>query len=110
LFTETQDNIFLLSYDEVLHYFSGDNDRVAVHLGGSYVDFYSGQVFHIETNTQWEWWLRTPGWDSYLASLVNKDGSVNNDGYIVADNIGGVRPALWLNIGDETNNVQPNNS
>jgi hypothetical protein len=76
------DHVFLLSVDEVNSYFTDDNSRIA---------FDNNEV------ALW-WWLRSPGTFSFFAAYVNRDGSVYVNGYDVDDFIGGVRPALWLNL------------
>jgi tetratricopeptide (TPR) repeat protein len=77
----TRDKVFLLSIDEARTYFSSNSDRSAKYQ---------------ETGT-W-WWLRSPGHYAYCAAYVNFDGSVNLCGNGVSYDIGGVRPALWLNL------------
>ena len=55
------------------------------------------------------WWLRSPGYYAYRASLVTNDGYVDTDGHTVDDHDNAVRPALRvsnlnsvnLQIGDE---------
>lgn len=50
------------------------------------------------TNTQSSyWWLRTPGIYTYDAMYVHYTGSLRYDGMAVANVIGGVRPAMWVN-------------
>ena len=44
------------------------------------------------------WWLRSPGYDSDIASYVSSIGHVNTDGRNVYNYDGGVRPALHLNL------------
>ena len=41
------------------------------------------------------WWLRSPGFESYMAAGVNDGGNVDTDGYLVYS-VFGVRPALNL--------------
>ena len=45
-----------------------------------------------------EWWLRSPGDDSDYAMYVLSDGWVNYNGYFVYYNLGGIRPALNLDL------------
>ena len=42
------------------------------------------------------WWLRSPGYYCYDASLVRGDGSLGD--YLVYNTLGCVRPAFWLNL------------
>ena len=44
------------------------------------------------------WWLRSPGYYSYNAAEVSNDGWVYRYGNYVSYYIGGVRPALHLNL------------
>ena len=44
------------------------------------------------------WWLRSPGPNSLSTTYVNSDGSINDIGYYVNNDWGGVRPALWINL------------
>ena len=47
----------------------------------------------------WVWWLRSQGVDTNYAAYVNENGAVNVSGVNVYHyRIGGVRPALWLNL------------
>ena len=46
------------------------------------------------------WWLRSPGWGSGRAEVVNDDGTVGGDGgFRVNYAHGCVRPALWIDLG-----------
>ena len=77
----TNDNIFLLSIDEVNKYFNRASDRMLSYAGMAC----------------W-WWLRLPGDFSDLAAYVSVGGRVGVSGYYVNYGSGGVRPALWLNL------------
>ena len=79
----TTDKIFLLSIDEAKSFFSGDSSRIAYNAA-------NGEAL-------W-WWLRSPGFNSYDAAVVFIDGIVGVIGNIVSYDIGGVRPALWINL------------
>lgn len=89
---DTDDKIFLLSAKEAEQYFKNDEDRkcnptkFAVN-NGAYED--KGQCW---------WWLRSLGYDTYLATMVCTDGSVGYCGCNVHDVDGSVRPALWINL------------
>ena len=86
---DTKDYIFLLSLDEVKRFFPTDEDRVVIHHGSAH----------------W-WWLRTPGQNSARTIIVKAQGGSNNyaDGAIgipgerIAQDGGGIRPALWIGI------------
>lgn len=90
----TQDNIFLLSIDEVEGYFSSGSERKAyatpyAETQGCYVDKADGGSW---------WWLRSSGDYHYYAALVFSNGDVSYSGTNVRLNRGTVRPALWLNL------------
>lgn len=72
---DTTDKIFLLSIDEANKYFENDEARAI----GSW------------------WWLRSPGYYSYVAADVDSDCFIDRSGGSV-DNEGSVRPALWVNL------------
>ena len=99
----TQDQIFLLSIQEVKLYFSSDEARRCVPTAyaiaqGAYInDNYSdgGKA------TCW-WWLRSPGFDSRNAARVARVGSVDASGNVVGNVRGAVRPAMWIELGDKT--------
>jgi hypothetical protein len=85
----SRDKIFLLSLDEAQNglYFADEKDRTAV----------CGDA------GRWWWWLRCPGagFDTQSAAddmvtAVDKNG-VFNRAYVDLT-IGGVRPALWMNL------------
>ena len=73
---DTKDKLFLLSLDEVQKYFKSDADRAT----GSW------------------WWLRSPGFDQRYAAYVSYGGSVNDGGYDVNYDLGGIRPAFNINL------------
>jgi len=108
---DTDDRIFLLSLDEVEHYFDNDSDRMA-----RMADDHPWSGGDIEY--RW-WWLRSPSRGTFCAvviSYIRGDAlsgyPVNmNSSYIYGDApvgdranndhvIPGVRPALWLYVGD----------
>lgn len=69
----TDDHIYLLSIDEATALDSGIRNCGSV------------------------WWLRSPGYDSYIAAFVNVDGDV----FVNGSNVNlerGVRPALTLHF------------
>ena len=44
------------------------------------------------------WWLRSPGCVQDAAAYVSGEGSIYLNGQYIYDRVGGVRPALWLNL------------
>ncbi|MDR0848865.1 MAG: DUF6273 domain-containing protein [Propionibacteriaceae bacterium] len=79
----TKDQVFLLSIDEVKKYFDDDDSRTARFNG----------------TTGW-WWLRSPGSTRLSAAGVIAYGYVSTYGYLVFHTAGGVRPAVWLSLGE----------
>jgi hypothetical protein len=106
---DTDDYIFLLSLDEVVRYF-GDSGQLA--NGNPNSDFWINDQFNdariafctdtacCNASSTWGhwWWLRSPGIYSYRAACVDNYGYVYVDGFFVDFYIGGVRPALWLEM------------
>ena len=93
----TQDKLFLLSIDEVLCYFSSDEERKA--LQTEYAKSHNNYVSHFGTKGKPTvcWWLRSPGLSSTVAAYVSYYGNVYdrddvNNSHVV------VRPALWINL------------
>jgi hypothetical protein len=78
---DTKDKLFLLSTDEATQYFPYDKARIA----------------YLDGDAVW-WWLRSPGYHSYLATYVVLDGTVNGNGNNVNWAGGAVRPAFWLHL------------
>jgi len=91
----TQDQVFLLSIEEVVEYF-GDSGQLgdpnAYYIGDEYnynrVAKYNGRI-------HW-WWLRSPGYGSNWAAGVDYGGGIGIGGCPVYGEGRGVRPALWL--------------
>ena len=78
---DTKDRVFLLSLAEANLYFRDNAARVARKNG-----------------TNQFWWLRSPGMESILASIVTSDGSLGFAGSAVNSNARAVRPALWVTM------------
>ena len=76
---DTTDKVFLLSINEANTLFANDQARA--------------------NGCRW-WWLRSPGDVPYRAAYVGSDGEVNTGGQIAAD-IGGLRPALRIELTTE---------
>lgn len=89
----TKDQIFLLSVTEANKYFSSDYTRQCQGTAYCYAQNYKF------SNGNVDWWLRSPGSDSYRAARVNGDGSVLYQGGNVNFDDYAVRPALWIDLG-----------
>lgn len=89
---ETQEQIFLLSMDEVSTYFSSENDRncqpTAYAIANGIPSYYENC----------SWWLRTPGNDLTRAvNITYYDGGFHSYGDHV-NYSNAVRPAMWINL------------
>lgn len=89
----TQDKIFVLNIEEAETYFASDEERACV------------PTAYAIANGAWEyrdgncwWWLRSPGNDQDYAAFVYFGGEVYTKGYFVTNDVGVVRPALWVNL------------
>ena len=101
---ESQDNIFLLSLDEVCRYFGDSTDKLYNRGNNRYwkkkdennpkrLARLQGEMY-----CSW-WWLRSPGRHNRLAAYVHgTDGCVGVNGNNITNCNGGIRPALWLKI------------
>ena len=94
---DTEDQIFLLSYEEAIQYFPEDIDRVAQPTAYAIAN---GVYTDDETGNGW-WWLRSPGVDNTYACAVRTGGYISGYGTPEVNRTTGmVRPAIWLNIGE----------
>ena len=109
---DTQDNIFLLSIEEVVCKYFGDSSSKLKNPGKNQRYWFerkdennSKRTARINGQGIWWWWLRSPGRVSVKAVYIHGDGNIGIQGNnILKGNIsdgkctGGVRPALWLNL------------
>ena len=92
----TEDYVFLLSYEETERYFSNQYERVcsptdyAVNMGAD-----TRELDNIVTDAGW-WWLRSPGENAYHASFVNFDGTRYTN--MVGNGYLSVRPVVWVEV------------
>lgn len=95
----TKDKVFLLSIVEAEKYFTSDEARkcvpteYAISNGASTSDSYTkgGKATCL-------WWLRSPGFDQFIAAYVNYFGPVLRYGRSVGNASNSVRPAMWITI------------
>lgn len=95
----TKDKVFLLSIVEAEKYFTSDEARkcvpteYAISNGSSTSDSYTkgGKATCL-------WWLRSPGFDQFIAAYVNYFGPVLRYGRSVGNVSNSVRPAMWITI------------
>ena len=104
----TNDKVFLLSFDEVKKYFyqsnmHDSNKRLAT-SGTNYaktVDNFGEKLWVYYDNTAWYngntlFWLRSPGRDQDRAAIVGNGGAFSAIGRNVDKYNNGVRPAIWI--------------
>ena len=102
---DTQDKVFILSYQEAEEYFASDNDRICeITLAGD------GSVYEDDQTYPCAWWLRTPNLKKDQALVVDPSGlmqenvgrDVNwgNSTLVPDGGFVGVRPAIWVEIGN----------
>ena len=89
---DTQDEIFLLSINEVEKYFPSDDGRRCVPT-----EYAKTKVVHANNAGCW-WWLRSPGRTQLYAARVDCSGDVFEEGDFVYSDFTAVRPALWINL------------
>ena len=94
---ETQDQMFLLSVDEVNRYFSSDMLRAC-----KPTDYVKEQGAYVEENfsARCPYWLRTPGISRSDATFVFVEGSVSEKGNPVNAEECTIRPAMWIYLSD----------
>ena len=90
---DTTDKLFLLSTLEAESYFSTEEERKC-----PLTEYAKAQGCYTSDpgNFCW-WWLRSPGFNSYTAVHVNRDGSIFLSGDGVEYGNVAVRPAIWVN-------------
>lgn len=106
--SDTTDKIFLLSLEEVVHYF-GDSRALAnprrcgdtheIYVPAFNDQFYGNRIARNLYGEQTRWWLRSPGYTGIHAVYISCVGAVWMFGNAVMDSArGGVRPALWIKL------------
>ena len=106
---DTYDKVFLLSIDEAKTYFNSDDARYCYMTPyaksqlskpastwpgddfDGYLEENGGKVF---------WWLRSPGFDPRVASVVQDNGEIDTFASDIGDVTcyNAVRPAMWIKI------------
>lgn len=109
---DTQDHVFLLSFDEAETYFNGEDARIAKASATAVAN--GGQCFDSRTKSEaaaapelaedymaLTWWLRTPGNTAEKAATVHYFGELNPMGARADLATKGVRPAMWVKTANE---------
>ena len=92
----SSDGVFLLSITEVNTYFSSDEARMCAPT--EYAIARGARTMGADGRATCWWWLGSVR-ESFYVAFVNYEGSVDLGG-IIANKKGGVRPALWIDLGD----------
>ena len=107
----TKDKIFVLSVNEANEYFASDEARMcvptayAIANGAGTSDNCKDKCKVEGAATGW-WWLRSPGNDQDDAARVDYDGGTGSNGTAVDDVYYCARPALWIDLEDNFNNIK----
>lgn len=96
---DTSDLVYLLSYSEVIRYFSSRSERICIP---------TKTAFDVDKEHQiidgCRWWLRTPGsydsgdYSNLTASVVNADGSIKRDGLVANVYTSFARPVIGVKL------------
>ena len=86
----TNDQIFLLSINEVNRYFSSDEERICISTNYAVNNGCRAGACR--------WWLRTVGMWSALSAVVVTNGAIDESGDSVTYTDIGVRPAMWIEL------------
>lgn len=113
---DTQDNIFLLSVEDVVCKYFGDSSNLLFNPGKNQKYWFQRKDKNNSKRKAsydgygWWWWLRTPGRANNRVVYIWDDGNIGIQGNgtfkyssntvhpLTSDNCGGVRPALWLKM------------
>ncbi len=91
----TNDKMFLLSYNEATTYYTIGTARQAE--GSDYAKCQGLWVYSSSGNSMW--WLRSPNYDyAYGVNYVSWGGSMNNNSAAVDSTRHGVRPVCWITL------------
>lgn len=94
----TDDQVFLLSYDEIKRYFGAAPRDTEEKLIAYPTQYAKSQGVSTDNSGACVWWLRSPGSSSSDAALVLSNGYVYSLGWGVNYSDYGVRPALVVNL------------
>lgn len=90
---DTKDKVFLLSINEAQMYFKSNESRLCKATG--YAVYKNARV---NGDGNCWWWLRSPGYNGNIASVVLDDGFINDSGYYAVSDNYAIRPALWITL------------
>lgn len=97
---DTQDRVFLLNVVETDRYFSSDEARKCLGTTTSVAQgLYLNETYTLDGKNTCYWWLRQPGRNMKTTACIDADGTIHPSGYLSDEDMVGVRPALWIDIG-----------
>ena len=91
---DTKDKIFLLSVSELERYFGNKLTKKC-----ELTEYAMSQGATTNYENTCIWWLRSPGANHCYTTVVSLWGSIQNNGELVDNDVYGVRPAIWVDIG-----------
>ncbi len=99
---DTRDRVFLLSESDTVIYLHNPDDQE--YIGKAFgTDYAASNGLLSDDDGFCSWWLRSPGMYEYIAQYVDQQGKPNsNGGSTDIDYYFGVRPAIWLDPGQES--------
>lgn len=105
---DTSDRVFLLSYEEAVYYFPSNTSRQGrptaycweqgCYDPVKYAEEHGTELSPEAVGFTW-WWLRTAGLDEKHTCNVVAKGTASTYGAYKTSNEGGVRPAMWVQLG-----------
>ena len=97
---DTEDKIFLLSFDEVNRYFDSKDAKKCVPTAYAVANGVEESTYaKVDGRLTSYWWLRSPGSNSIYVSGVRDNGNADEGGFGVTNTTVAVRPAMWVSIG-----------
>ena len=108
--SDTKDNVFLLSLDDVLNTEYGFSNEImefdrarrcaptAYAVANGTGEAILNDLINNSTESTCFWWLRSPGYKANYAVYMVYDGSVNDLGGCINTEYAGVRPALVIDL------------
>jgi len=99
---DTQDKVYLLSIEEVMHYFNIPEpaEMFYDHLYAVATEYAAGKGvwLELEHSKRCWWWMRSPGGNDMNASEAGSAGYFSLNGSIATCTERGVRPVIWVKV------------
>lgn len=97
---DTEDRIFLLSIEEADRYFPSDEARMCLPTATAVAQgIFESITYTRDGKATIFWWLRQPGRYNKTAACIDDNGALHPSGYMNDEDMVGVRPALWIELG-----------